>query len=69
MSNSRLVTIYFHCGNERGLERARPAVPRIGEIVITEFCSMIVSEVHWDDDPIGLPYVHVHLEPRPNAEK
>jgi hypothetical protein len=51
------------------IEREWPAVPRIGEIVILDVGIMVVSEVHWSDDPIGLPYIHVHLEPRPNAEK
>lgn len=62
---SSLIRIHFHCGEGRGLECEWPAVPRIGETVINEFGVFIVGEVHWDDDPIGTPYVHVHLDPRP----
>jgi hypothetical protein len=60
-----LITVYFHCGEGRGLERKWRAIPRIGDTVINEHGFFVVSEVHWDDDPIGEPYVHVHLEPRP----
>jgi hypothetical protein len=69
VSSDQLINISFHCGSDRVIEREWPAVPRLGEIVILDVGILVVSEVHWYDDPIGLPYVHAHLEPRPNAEK
>jgi hypothetical protein len=61
----RLISIYFHCGENRGFERVWPAVPRVGEAVSNEFGSFVVREVDWDDDRMGLPYVQVYLGPPP----
>jgi hypothetical protein len=67
MNDANLMKVYFHCGSGRGLEREWRAVPRVGETVMNEYGIFTVAEVHWDDDDIGEPYVHVHLEPRANG--
>lgn len=62
-----MTSIYFHCGDGRGIERDWPSVPRVGDAVTNEFGIFVVDEVHWDDDLTGFPYVHVHLKLRDGA--
>jgi hypothetical protein len=59
-----LIDIYFHVEGREPVECGGPAVPRLGETVILNG-AFTVAEVHWEaDDPLDIPYVHVHLEPR-----
>ena len=68
MQLEHLLRICFYCGQGKTIEREWPSVPRIGEVVINEFGSFVVADVHWEDDVIGVPYVHIHLETREAEE-
>lgn len=60
-----LVDIYIHIKDRPPVQCQWPVVPRVGETVILDG-EFIVAEVHWEaDDPLEIPYVHLHLEPRP----